>query len=141
MVSRPMHSEASLCLCTFIASCTDCPMWSRDNLLSHSQLAGSPPIGQISNPLQAMLDEQLQLSHSRIQGILDTSSRVIAWFETISRRMSVAPGRDLSCIALQCSLAFTSSCRDNKFCMQRYQYTHQEADLSMKGPHTYSLME
>ena len=48
---------------------------------------------------------------------------------------------DPSCIALQCSLAFTSSCRDNKFCMQRYQYTHQEVDLSMKGPHTYSLME
>ena len=96
---------------------------------------------QISNPLQAMLDKQLQLSHSRIQGILDTSSRVIAWFEAISRRMSVAVGSDPSCIALQCSLAFTSSCRDNKCCMQRYQYTHQEADLSMKGPHTYSLME
>ena len=39
-----MHSEASLCLCTFIASCTDCPMWSRDNLLSHSQPAGSPAV-------------------------------------------------------------------------------------------------
>ena len=55
---------------------------------------------QISNPLQAMLDEQLQLSHSRIQGILDTSSRVIAWFETISRRMSVALGRILGCILI-----------------------------------------
>ena len=30
VVSRLMHSEPSLCLCTFSASCTDSPMWSRD---------------------------------------------------------------------------------------------------------------